>query len=337
MGSQRDGHFVGLMVTAMLAIAAVTKDHWIRGYYLWCIVLAVLLYSITVARQAVAPFIDMHLNNLDYMLKLSAGMIVYVLATKIKDIHKVLNVLCAFALFQCGIYLIQRLGWDLVKAFSVLMGGMMIPMAPAGTMGNPNFLAAVLALTAPLFLRGRWAYGLIVTIPVLWLQSTSGAVIAFLIAFGYVAIKTQKRALYAIVPLMAVSLWVFWTYFDIFEFDGFRHRTWMAVVMTWKNWWLIGNGPGSFQIFAKVEHAHNEFLETAFETGIIGLACIVGFGITLLKKSLKARGTEMLVCASLITLGVFSFFHYPLHLAPSGFIALVLMGVYTGGKLQSVL
>lgn len=325
-----------LSAGAML-VATQIKDHWIRAWYLWQVVLCFLTYTLVIITLGHPKVAEMHVANTDSMVKITVGMIILIAATKITDHVKAINALCYFTLFQCAVWGFQMIGLDLVGGIAHIAGATMIAMAPAGTLGNPNFFAAILAITLPLFFRDKWVYCVPVIIAILLWQRTSGGYVAAMAGAIYWVAKTRPKALIATIPaIIAISIF-FWTNMDRLEFDEVRRYTWLSILSNWDNWILTGNGPGTYPMFGLIEHAHNDYLETAFEGGIISVGCMVGFLAMFYHRAVVIKDkTQILVISSIVALTVNCVFNYPLHLAPTTFVSLILLGIYTNARFQNI-
>lgn len=335
IGGIRDGHMMAFIIVGGLCIAPQIKNHWIRIYYLWSLVVGCYVYGVFVATLSV-NFHRFHLINMDSFLKLSIGMLVCILAFRIpkKDHVFVFNSLCGFILFQCGIYIFQKIGLDMVQELKYpVLNYQTIPMEPSATFGNPGFFSNCIAIVFPLFLRRKWYYCLPLLIFVLFSLKSSAAIVAIAVTLVYLSFRVWKSKKWILLSVTFILGIVFFSYFDPFSIDKIRRYVWPLIISAWKTWILTGNGLGAFAMipaFADIEHAHNEYLEILFEGGFIAGVAVVGFLICLFKKIIKETNfNNLLLFLCLASTAIISFFHYPLHLAPSAFITCVLLGLYS--------
>ena len=82
--------------------------------------------------------------------------------------------------------------------------------------------------------------------------------------------------------------------------------------------WLFGFGPGASwgHRFA----IHNEWLTILFLYGLTGLICIGGFIRTIDRSDKMLFTSFIIICLNMIP-------NYPLHLAPSVFLIIVVLGL----------
>jgi len=224
------------------------KDHWVRAFYLWCLIQTGLTMGLLFAHPIPRIFEAYH-HNIDAMVKLTAGMIIYYWATKIKqaDFKCVFNILCIFILVECVVYGFQLLGLDLVKfCVSFLIGGQEREIWPAGTLANKNFFAVMIAMILPLFFRKSWIWCLLVVIPVLISLDTLTAILGVGAGVVYYGLKTHKR--YLLVAI--VSLLVFVRIIGLTDAGiDWRLNVWSQTLSTWKAWLALGVGPGTCDLW----------------------------------------------------------------------------------------
>lgn len=326
------------LVSGAIILAYWIEDHWIRAFYLWATISVVMIYS-TLAATGILGLATLHMSTVDSLVKLSVAMIVFITATRIKkeNVEFVFNVFCVFILMQCVFFLLQHVGLDIMRGVTYFTLASLNTVVFSGTLGNPNFFAACVVITMPLFFRKRWVWCLPILIVCLMLARTSGAVAAVIVGICYWIWKSKAKQRVYILAAVAVLVVVFFMVFEDLAFDAFRKRAWRSIIEHWRTWLPIGSGFGSYQIYAGVEHAHNDYLEAAFEGGFVHVICFLGFGITFLVNAWKeVDRIKVLIMTSLVMLGVNAFFNYPLRLAPSGFIALVLLGMYCNGRLFNI-
>lgn len=239
--------------------------------------------------------------------------------------------LVVMGLFQVLYGVQQWLGYD------VLWHGLqpIIPIqAMIGTTGNSNYYGVYLAMIAPLapwwavpiFLMGiALSHSLVAVAAVcaglLWRvrhdQGHLGIGLALTIGFA-AAVLTLKGP----TPL-----------------SGMAHRleVWQLAVqsLTWKGW-LIGVGPGSWaqtvpglqvalgiypnEVFLQ---GHNEWLQFLYEYGLVGVGCLAGW-LWAHRRAWTGPSGPSCLAVGICSLGMF-----PLHLAMTGCVALVILGLAT--------
>jgi tetratricopeptide (TPR) repeat protein len=178
---------------------------------------------------------------------------------------------------------------------------------PVGLAGNRNFASCFLAMSLPIGIAcaaafGRqWtlaaAYAMLLLAAMVVAESRGAALALAIIAFGGLLawLAGRKKWLPACAALaVAVGLSFlpplqsaakrFWS-------DDVRPMIWLGAIRTVADAPIIGHGPGSFievypahrppEYFDRpksallTDHAHNEFLEIAVETGFLGVAAFV--------------------------------------------------------------
>ncbi|GAG05980.1 unnamed protein product, partial [marine sediment metagenome] len=129
------------------------------------------------------------------------GMVVYVSVIKSGiSKEKFYNIICISAMVQVFIGTFQAQGmypsfYVLKSFFTAERKVIEFPNEILGTLGNPNFIAAYLAISLPFFFRKPWAWFTPFIIWQLWALNTSGAIYAALAgsAFYFTPIKLSKR------------------------------------------------------------------------------------------------------------------------------------------------
>jgi len=331
-GMQRNGNTAILLVTASVVLAYYLKDHWVRAWFLWQIVLAVLMYSILIAFPCQYTM-RLHMNAMDFMVKLSAGIIIFIAATEIciSKHRYIFNVFCIFVLFECLVFMFQQYNLDIEQISATVIGATMRDIPRAGTLGNKNFFAAILAITMPMFFRKKWCWFLPIIILVLFLQQTTGGIVAATVAIAYFLLKSKQfrietKAL--IFASLAFGFVVFVQFFDTIALDDFRRYTWWDILRSMPQWIYLGNGPGSYPIWGGAEHVHNDYFEAFFEGGIVSMVIITGYLISILYNAYHQKSqVGIILSACVLALCANALVNYPLHLAPSGFIAAFLLGM----------
>lgn len=332
IGMQRNGNMAMFLAISCVALAYWIEEHWVRAWYLWQIVMAILMYNLLVAFPGNYTA-ALHMQAMDYMVKLSAGIVIFIYATRIQinRYRGIFNAFCLFTLFECVVYAFQLNGYDLERISATVIGSTMIDMPRAGTLGNKNFFAAILAITMPLFFRKKWCRFLPVIILTLFMQHTTGGMVAAAAAITYYLWKTPdiKPDLRALLFVgMGFAFVVFVQFVDTISLDDFRRVTWWEILKSSPGWLWLGNGPGSYPMWGGAEHVHNDYFETFFEGGIPSIICVLGYVSTLFYHAYKQKYQIGIILFSCIfALLANAFVNYPLHLAPSGFISAFLLGM----------
>lgn len=204
----------------------------------------------------------------------------------------------------------------------------------AGTFGNPRYVGALLAVTAPL--TPWWL------LPVVGVAlGLSGSYLAILAAAGGLVVRwagTRRRiAALAMAGLIGVGLTLSWSRGNTtFGSAVFRAGTWAAMgqdFVAGGPWvWLMGRGPAGFltrmwplqaQALNEISaQAHSDVLQWIYETGLVGAVVLAGwlraFGTDLRRAAPAWQGA--VTALAVLTAGL-HVFHLPA-LAPVGILAL---------------
>lgn len=128
------------------------------------------------------------------------------------------------------------------------------------------------------------------------------------------------------------------------EMDGTRVQIWDDAMGTAHRYWPLGSGTGTFdqvfQVDETLEHlspglagrAHNDLLEIAIESGIVGLALLAGWVAWLVREGLRARdlpdrARRLAALLGLVLIGLQSLVDYPLRNEAMLCIAALLIAV----------
>jgi hypothetical protein len=189
--------------------------------------------------------------------------------------------------------------------------------APAGLFENGNMMGEAAALVAiGLALQGSWLMCAAV-MPALLLSLARGA----LLAVACVAAARSRIALVIIGTGIVLSLFLplHRDYADTGSMQE-RFTIWRETVAQFTP---FGHGIGSYQVTLPgkiVEHAHNDPLELAFETGIPGAVLALALSVMALMRASK---NDRLVLGAL---GIMAVFGFPLHMPATAFVGAVVAG-----------
>jgi hypothetical protein len=341
IGDQRNGWMTGFLVMGGLLLASLIRDHWIRAFYLWGMLQVIFVLNIFAILPSPEAF-KLYTRSLDAMVLMTAGMIVYIWASKIKksSFEHVFNVLCIFTLLQCAVYIFQLFGLDVIKyAVVIIQGGYAKEnIWPAGTLGNKNFLASAIAICLPFFLRKKWALCLILVVPVFLSLKTATSIIAIGVGLTYWAIKNAKIWWLLGIILACVASLIFYEPLSLINDGGgmaWRFEIWERISHTWKHILLLGAGIGSFSMYFRAEHCHNEYINALFEGGVFVGILIIGYCMQFFRWALyRINRNNILLCTAIIIVAINCMGGYLFHIAPTAFISLLLMGMYDNGRIS---
>jgi O-antigen ligase len=211
-------------------------------------------------------------------------------------------------------------------------------------------LGSLLAVISPVIFFASPVMALL-AVPMLCVANSSAAVVSYAVSIGLLILLKMKR-IYAIlavvVILVAGGLYVY--KFDLpgGQFKE-RFKVWNAVYGEGlKRNPFFGSGSGSY---AKLNlmtmqkngepqvwtWAHNEYIQSFFEFGFIGLGLIVIYLKGVFKgfiRNWKDSELQVLFASMIAVVGV-SFLHFPFHIARLAIPCLFVMGLYQG-KLEDL-
>lgn len=200
----------------------------------------------------------------------------------------------------------------------------------AGLFMNKNFLAepAALVLIGLVWHRLWWLVPLV--LPAVVLPGARGALLALAVA-GIVALRGWWRVYAGALAALAVVACVV-----LAKNGSFPERMiiWTSTLdgLTW-----LGNGIGSFYalfpshapawdfLTSRPVHAHNDWLELAYDLGLPGILMLLGAFYC----ALRAEGPDRLVLIAFITEGCLGF---PLHFPATVFLAALVAGRLCGDR-----
>ncbi len=280
----------------------------------------------------------------------SVGWFFLILSFRPKVIH-VIGAMVLSSLLIAFISLLQYSGLDPFQFLGLVPTPHSDPrMAVIGTLGNPNFVAAILVaglvLTLALgkTLKRPVETGFAVALQALAIVATgSRASIAGLgVALLWLAgVKTFARPSFLILgALVVATLPVFMHSRPLATTISGRLYVWRVAAphllerpwsgygqgafepkyVEWETlYWREGRGSSDDRPFAQLqEHAHNDYLETLVESGMFGAVSLLSLVATFLAVAHRnlAGGTELLssgASAAVAGLGAVAFVDFPLH------------------------
>jgi len=313
------GHQWGFVIVALLVLSTQVRNIWIK-LFIWYTTIWTLFILITNLYDPVS-FIRSY-EAYKFLTYIIIVFLIYQGVLKSKCKKKTFYLLIRISiLVQLSLAWIQYFGFDPITFYldGVKSGG----GTTIGSLGNTNFLAAYVAIGAPFFLSGRWRWFLIPISLMLLVSNTTTAVLSAACGVGaYFGLKW-------VVYLFGLS-----SLFPIFLDEG------VFIECPRWGWWstalqdmvsvpsslFVGFGPAAdtglkFPL-------HNEWLEMLYHFGIVGLVLVAGY-----IRSIVNTGDRMLLGA-LIAVLVNCLGNYPLHLAPSLLLILVIFALMEKDKWQ---
>jgi putative inorganic carbon (HCO3(-)) transporter len=226
-----------------------------------------------------------------------------------------------------------------------------------GTLGNPDFVAAWLCATLPLYVavprkgaRRLWWAALALQLAAILATGSRVFLLALPVAAVVLAVRGMRvRAWWlAAVPIAATVLWLSPARPLGVTIEGRLYYA-RIVASHWRNIPLLGYGPGSFPIeFAQwqivwlleggraspaarfageLDHAHNDYLETWVEYGPVGLCAFATLLIWLVVKAWRPRTDPTGVWAGAASLLAIATVDFPFHRPAEWALFWVFLGI----------
>ena len=228
------------------------------------------------------------------------------------------------------LYVVSTIGVSLSSAVALLQFSGFHPVpdfgpdwAPSGLFVNPNFLAEAAALLVVAAAAERMWWALPILAPALILPQARGAILAVAVA----ALVKFRSVRWLIIAGIALALSYVAAHMITDYGSSERLAIWQSAV---NGLTVVGHGIGSFWSSyppfdlrvspnSYPEHAHNELLHIAFELGLPGVICALGFCLSLCGP----LNTPRLVLIAFLTEACLAF---PTHLPATAAIGLILAG-----------
>ena len=270
---------------------------------------------------------------IDRILLYSIGMATYLIigaaifhAVSVSKTSKTLyfNIICIAAFLQAALGISQVFGIDPFEyAISIFMPvDNHLPVhTVTGTLGNNNFYAAFIAISLPFFLRRGWCFSLPLLVAALVMSNTRAAYIA--VAFGAAYYFWTKRTrIWMLVGGAAITAICFFAYPARVPGLSGRLPWWKdAITKTCSTVgsFIFGYGPGTTWGSYPL---HNEYVDLFFNYGII-IVILMGLYFV----DVFRYGTDRILIAAFIVTIIDMAANHCLHLAPSAFLILIIVGL----------
>jgi hypothetical protein len=259
----------------------------------------------------------------------SLWFLILVKVLKADNVDLILDIICAIALLNVGMLILQRFNLDFMH---VPAHGWHDP--PVGLMCNQNFVSALLAISFPAFFRRVWVSIIPLVVLGLVLAKSLGGI--FALGAG-ILVYTYLRGHYflptaIIIALLALAV----TYVDSMRlfYPGNRWDAWVNLWPYYKQHWVMGAGLGHWiEVFRHYPllgkevwtHAHNEYIQAIFEQGVLVIPIFTGYIVNMIRKYHRKA---ILPCAGLVIVMVNSLVNFPMHIATTAMIAITWMALY---------
>ena len=320
------GQQIGLMMIFLVLMANLIENWWLRVFLFYVIAWQTVLFIQAMLHPMM--FQAAIASGYTQVLFMTAGAMIYLTASRSKVALPVFyNVICAAALIQAGIALLQRFGGiDIVPMVLSLIAPAKSSLgsgALVGFLGNPNYLAAFLAFSVPFFFRKWWIWSFPLVAVALFFSMTSSAVIAAIIVGGFFVAKKYRG--WKWVLLIAAITALLATGYIIYDGNpasiNERFQGWSAAfnqVVQWPFGIAFGLGPGA--AWANNYPLHSEWVTLFHQFGVIGIILAMGFLLTVSRKNIYLFSSFVIIVINM-------FGNAALHIAPTAFLACMVAGL----------
>jgi len=319
-----EGHRASMYLAGIVIVGAFIKNKWIRAF-LWYWVAWVLLMMI-MGGLGKLPLIDVQKSFLSAAYVAFALMFYLGMQESKVKIERIYDVICIAAGIQALMAVGQMWNFDPFFQFIRLYANAQKQLSATevtGSLGNNNFLAVYLAISFPFFFRKYWCYFIPVLLAVILVSLTSTAVVALMIGctvFFNDKIK-WRWILLATIPFIIYLCFIKASLTWNFTWDHDRFHWWKSAIVFWQQTWgsiLFGFGPT--MKWGKNFPIHNEWITALFNFGIIGFGLAVGYFITAYRKNRYLYAAFITACITFNGT-------YPLHLAPTTMLVMIILGL----------
>ena len=326
------GHYYALSILALVVCAAMIRKVFVSIFLSYIAIWQVILFLRVMGDPAA---LNHAANGYGQLLFFLMGAVVYIASAR-SDLDESIffNVICIAVVLQCFIGILQWFKIDLVNLFVGLFVPTRSNMAPGtivGSLGNPNFLAAFMAISIPFFFRKGWAWLLIIVVPIVLGSMTSSAVDPMfygIYAFWFLRsdfddpCKTFVRAIagFVIATLCCVA---YSSFVDASPINNPRFEFW---AQAWKQMsaspWAFIFGFGQGANWGQKWPLHSEWITCFYQFGAVGVSLLIGY---LLSVGRTVRHPALLASFVIIVLNWIG--NSSLHYAPTGFLIAMIGGL----------
>lgn len=315
-----------LIAGSLFIIGSLIKDRMVRyfAYYagVWIIFIRIMFTYIGFSRPQVP-------SATGQIIFITLGLIVYHAAASGKySKESIYNAICITALIQAFLGICQFFGIRPLFEFYALFSKMRWPENVSsyvcGSLRNPNFLSAYLAISIPFFFRRGWKYLIpVILIPMLMAKS-AGGIIAVMVGAS-VFYGVYKKNFIPAGVLLVVGVLTVWVMNGAENFTGNRVTLWWIPaakeIFSSKMAVIFGFGPGAPTVFTPNKSPlHNEWLQCWWYYGVIGFAAAVVYFF-------RFQRTDKIIYIAFIIASATMFVNYGMHIAPSAALMMVIMGM----------
>jgi hypothetical protein len=357
-----------LLMASTVFVAFSIKNMWIRLFLVYAFCWTIFLF-LKAMMQPLTPVSVPPQTAMAVLLFLLAGAIIFKFVSESKlSNDKFYNVIRIAVLIQIIISVSQYFGfypWDWVLGHIIITAQTTENVGPfIGTLGNRDILACFLAVSLPVFLGWQakayvgyktkqvsiWLLTLAVVF-VLLFSPSPGVIAAFVavavyyhrgwkvtslallgaVIYGVVYVVHAYMADIQAIPQQIGGLISSGT-IDFNTSTQGRIAKWIYAVSQLNSWDTIIFGKGQGAFWGKVYPLHNEYVQTLFEFGLVGLFLLLGYIVTTFKYLWKSR--SMILLASFAAVCIDMGANYSLHIATTAFLIIIIAGLIERQRLN---
>jgi hypothetical protein len=249
-----------------------------------------------------------------------------------------MNVICVSAILQGAVGISQYWGFDLVHVIAgqfVRVISELPPGTPTGFLGNNNFLAAYLAFSLPLFFRRRWVFLIPIIVYAMTITHTRTAIVSAIIGVAYFVVRTAMETLNverltgkAIATVCLVTAGIIALYWYVLENRsslGDRPQMYLdAIRQVSSSWATLLFGFGPLVTWKVGDQLHSQYAIMLFNYGLVGLAFMVAFIVTISRENKLLFTTILIICINMAG-------NHALQTVPTALTALVIVALIERG------
>lgn len=285
----------------------IAVNKWLKAYFLWCVFC---LFT--------------HNNSISYIRLINILLFLCTFEILSKRLNKdssrkIINTICVITLIHVVWMILQKSG---INVFYMLIPG--YTGCPVGVYGTSNNAGSLIAITMPLFFRRKWIYGLIPCVYGLFLSGSLTSILSVSITVILMScMYMSKIRVFFIVLIILCITAVYSINYEKKNLEGknLRFVYWERITKEIFKKPIKGYGLGTFRhIFPAIDkqiyknegeytfkRAHNDYLELAFNQGIVGLLLFLGFIYSIFSKLSVSKSNVIvfysMICICFISLG----------------------------------
>jgi len=319
-----EGHRASMYLAGVVIVGAFVKNRWIRAFIWYWVAWILLMMVMSLFHKWPMEYTQKSFLITGYMAL--AFMFFITMQESTLKLDRVFDVICIAAFVQALMAVGQM--WDIDPFFRFMrlyanVQKMLANTVTTGALGNNNFMAVYLAISFPFFFRKYWWYCTPVLLAVILVSLTSTATAALMIGcavFFRDKIKWRWMLLAAIpfvIYLCMIKASLTWN----FTWDHDRFHWWRSAIVLGSSTWgsmIFGMGPAS--TWGKSFPIHNEWITSYFNFGLIGFGIALGYFLTAWRKNRHLYSAFIIAAVTLNGT-------YPLHLAPTIMLCMIIMGL----------